>query len=80
METSNRQVAFVVALTLGFVITEALIRQRRQAAARLAEWRQTFIEPFVRTPGRREWLRETLMREEQTIRTTAAADCGCSDA
>ncbi len=76
----NRFVAFLVAATFAYVLMEATVRTLIEKRARFMEWRTAFVGQFERHPGRREWLRDTLRREEQTVRARATEPCeDCPD-
>lgn len=76
-DKETRLVGVLVAATFGYVFIEYLVKR----AADFKAWRSEFIAPFLRHPGRRDFLRETLMREEMTTRKVAISDdCGCDDA
>lgn len=77
-DKETRLVGVMVAATFGYVLMEYLIKRATDFNA----WRSEFVAPFLRHPGRRDFLRETLMREEMTTRQVAVADdgCGCDDA
>jgi hypothetical protein len=49
-----------------FEMGREYVKERRQ---KWVAWYSSFTEPFNRNPGRREWLRETLTREELTVRS-----------
>lgn len=80
MRTSDRFVSFMVAATFAYLGVEYLIQKRERFAA----WRAEFTAPFEKHPGRREFLRDLLTREEMTIKerkpVAVDANCGCDDA
>lgn len=72
MDKDTRLVGVIVAATFGYVLMEALIRR----AATFNAWRRDYLAPFLQHPGRREFLRDALIREEMTTRkTTSPDDC-----
>lgn len=77
---SNRFLSVIVGALVSYAFLEAGIAYTRERRERFIAWRDKYVEPFIRHPGRREWLRETLMREEMTIKTAVIDDCGCNDA
>jgi hypothetical protein len=81
MTRDNRFVGFVILATIAYLGVEYAIHQREL----FNRWYADFSAPFTKHPGRKEWLRETLLREEHTIRPSVTAgttdDCGgCDDA
>ena len=63
---SDRFLSVMVGALVSYAFLEAAIAYTRERREQFLSWREKFVEPFVRHPGRREWLRETLMREEMT--------------
>jgi len=76
MITNDRAAYAFAALVVGYVIVDTIIKERHAAAKRLVTWRDSWLAPFLRTPGRREFLRETLIREEMTVKETSGKDAG----
>lgn len=64
MNSESRFVSFILVAVFAYVAVEYAIERRRSFAA----WRADFLAPFVKNPGRREFLRDALMTEEMTIR------------
>jgi molybdopterin biosynthesis enzyme len=64
MITNERAAYAFAALMVGYVIVETIIKERHATAERFTKWRNGWLAPFLRTPGRREFLRESLIREE----------------
>lgn len=60
MSSDSRFVTLIVGAIFVYVGIEYLIERRRV----FMEWRDSFLAPFARHPGRREFLRESLMLEE----------------
>jgi hypothetical protein len=60
MNSNSRFVTLMVDAIFVYVGIEYLIERRRAFLA----WRESFVAPFLRHPGRREFLRESLMLEE----------------
>ena len=77
---SDRFLAVVVGALVSYAFLEAGIAYVQERREQFAAWRDKFIEPFVTHPGRREWLRETLEREEMNVRVHANECEGCPDA
>lgn len=86
-------VASVTLLTA--IVVHAALETIEERHLRFVQWRDSFLAPFINHPGRVEWLRDTLMREEMTIRDrhpkvelaarlverkSVDDDCDCDDA
>lgn len=76
----DRFLSVVVGALVSYAFLEATIAYVTERREQFNAWRDKFVEPFMRHPGRREWLRETLVREEMNVKTAVADDCGCDDA
>lgn len=76
-QSTDRLTAVVVAAMFGYIVIE-YVAARMEA---FDEWYKGFVAPFIRHPGRREFLRETLMREEMTVKVKAlpCEDCDNGD-
>lgn len=77
---SDRFLSVMVGALVSYAFLETFIAYARERREQFTAWRDKFVEPFVRHPGRREWLRDTLVREEMNVKAPVADDCGCDDA
>lgn len=83
---NSRFLSIVVGSLVSYALLEMTIAYARERHEQWQKWYESFVAPFMKHPGRQEWLRETLMREEMVVRepvTVPAAttdDCGCTDA
>lgn len=77
---SDRFLSVVVGALVSYALLETAIAYVRERREQFVAWRDKYVEPFLQHPGRREWLKETLEREEMTVKTRAIDDCGCDDA
>lgn len=77
---SDRFLSVLVGAMVSYAFLEAAVAYVRERREQFEAWRDKFVEPFMRHPGRREWLRETLVREEMTVKAPVTDDCGCDDA
>lgn len=78
MRTANdRFVYIIVGALVSYAMLETAISYAKERREQWAAWFNAFSEPFIKHPGRREFLRESLIKEEMTITTRAANDCEC---
>lgn len=73
MLRNDRFLSVVVGALVSYALLEATIAYAKERREQFLAWRDRFIEPFERNPGRREWLRETLVREEMREKVNADA-------
>lgn len=64
--TTKRLTYIFVGMTFAYIGVEYLV-ERHNA---FIEWRASFLAPFAKHPGRREFLHDTLIREEFNVRNT----------
>lgn len=85
----DRFIAVVVGGLVSYALIEGAIGYLRDRREKFVMWREKFVEPFLTHPGRREWLSETLTREEMNVTPkhivdaatgNVSEDCGCTDA
>lgn len=58
--TDNRLVYVIVAVMFTYIGIEYILERR----AAFLNWRSEFMAPFIKHPGRREFLHDVLVREE----------------
>lgn len=73
MLRNDRFLSVIVGALVSYAFLEAAIAYTKERREQFLAWRDQFTEPFARHPGRREWLRETLMREEMREKVNADA-------
>ena len=83
---NDRFLSIVVGALVSYALLETVTAYAKERRDNWRNWYASFVEPFRKHPGRREWLRETLNREEMTVRPSTMPavavenDCGCDDA
>ncbi len=69
----DRFLSLVVGALVSYALFDTFIAYTTERRQRWAAWFNDFTAPFVKHPGRRAWLRETLMREEMSVKDHANA-------
>lgn len=64
----DRFLSIVVGALVSYALLEVAVAYARERRERWNEWYGSFVAPFRKHPGRREWLRETLQREEMIVK------------
>ncbi len=83
---NERFLQIVVGALVSYALLETAVAYTKERRERWEAWYASFVAPFRKHPGRLEYLRDALNREEMTVRqpvTVPAAfenDCGCTDA
>lgn len=69
----DRFLSVVVGALVAYALFETVAAYATERRERWAAWFNDFTAPFIRHPGRREWMRETLLREEMNVKDRANA-------
>lgn len=68
MLRDDRLATVIVGALISYALLETARAYAMERQERWRSWYASFVKPFMVNPGRREFLRESLLREEMTLR------------